>query len=156
MYDSTVTLQGWVGTEVNYRETSVGRVASFRVGCTPRYRREGIWVDGETTWYTVNAWRTLALHVLESVKRGDAVVVHGRLRADTWRKDDGSESMTLVVDAHSIGHDLNRGVSVFTRAQPPRVAADDTEVKEINHSFGDQPQITSEGALATEEQRLAG
>ena len=51
---------------------------------TPRLRRGGDWVDGETTWYTVTAWRALADHVRDSVLKGDAVIVHGRLRTETW------------------------------------------------------------------------
>ena len=37
MNDSYVTLQGWVGNEVETREAGGANCATFRVGCTPRY-----------------------------------------------------------------------------------------------------------------------
>lgn len=118
MHDSTVTLQGWVGGDVDLRDAGDSQVASFRVGSTPRYLRNGEWVDGPTSWYTVNCWRGLARNVASSVRRGDAVAVHGRLRSDTWTREDSSTSTTMVVDATFVGHDLTRGTSTF--AKPSR------------------------------------
>ncbi|KQT89489.1 hypothetical protein ASG49_17240 [Marmoricola sp. Leaf446] len=115
MNESTVIVPGWVGGDVDLREVGESQVASFRLASTPRYQRQGEWVDGPTSWFTVNCWRGLARHVAGSVRRGDAVVVHGRLRVDTWTRDDGSTSTTVVVDATSVGHDLNRGTATFTR-----------------------------------------
>src|SRR3954453_6368630 len=54
MNESYVTVQGWVGNEVDLRDVGDTQVASFRVGSTPRYNKGGAWVDGQTSWYTVN------------------------------------------------------------------------------------------------------
>lgn len=115
--ETIVTLQGWVGGDVNVRQAGDAQVASFRLGSTPRRysRRTGEWVDGETQWYTVNAWRGLAENVAASVRRGDPVVVHGRMNASTWVSTTGSEVTSFEVEATFIGHDLGRGTSVFTR-----------------------------------------
>ena len=61
MYETTVTLQGYVGAEVTSRVAGDSLVASFRVACTPRryQRRTETWADGATQWYTVTAWRGL-------------------------------------------------------------------------------------------------
>ena len=83
--------------------------ASFRVGSTPRYNKGGTWVDGQTSWYTVNCWRGLGKNVGDSIKRGDAVVVHGRVRVDVWEREGQPASVTWVVDATFVGHDLNQG-----------------------------------------------
>src|SRR4029079_18251554 len=99
MNESWVTLQGWVGGEVNTREAGGTRVSTFRVGCTPRYLRNGMWVDGQTSWYTVHAWRTLGNNVAASVHKGDAVVVHGRVRVDVWEREGQPPSVTHVVEA---------------------------------------------------------
>ena len=105
MNETYVTLQGWVGTDVEERVLASGvTVASFRLGCTPRYQRDGVWVDGETSWFTVAAWRSLGRNVAESVHQGDAVVVHGRVRTDVWQRDDDApKSVSWVVDARSSG-----------------------------------------------------
>jgi len=147
MNESWVTLQGWVGGEVNTREAGGTRVSTFRVGCTPRYLRNGMWVDGQTSWYTVHAWRTLGNNVAASVHKGDAVVVHGRVRVDVWERQDKTSSVTWVVDATFVGHDLNRGTSAFHKTaravRDPREAA---EVREMVHAYEpDGPQLDAAG-----------
>lgn len=151
MYDTFVTIQGWVGSEVTHRETSQGNVATIRVASTPRIRkRGGEWVDGETTWYSVTCWRSLADNVRDSVRKGDAVIVHGRFRADVWERADGERSTSYVVDAIVVGHDLTRGKSSFVRStRPNREETDgeaDTAYKEMLHQpVGDLPRIDSFG-----------
>ena len=151
MNEALVTFQGWVGNDVVHRETSQGNVANFRVGSTPRIRkRNGDWVDGPTSWFSVTCWRTLADHVRDSVRKGEPVLVHGRLRADVWEREDGHSSVTYVVDASYVGHDLTRGTAVFVKAtRADRVEADDDSdpaVKELIHDAGvDLPQLDSFG-----------
>ena len=117
MNETVITLQGNVGTDVAVRQAGDARVATFRVACTPRRfnRKTGEWGDGDTQWYTVNAWRGLADNVEQSVRRGDPVVVHGRLNAQTWTNSAGMEVTTFEIDAQVVGHDLCRGTSTFTR-----------------------------------------
>ena len=151
MNEAFVTFQGWVGTEVVHRETPQGNVANFRVGSTPRIRRRnGEWVDGPTSWFSVSCWRTLADHVQTSVRKGEPVLVHGRLRTDVWEREDGQSSVTYVVEATYVGHDLNRGTASFLKSsRPERVEADEeTEnaVKEMIHEApADLPQLDSFG-----------
>lgn len=123
MNDTYITLTGWVGSDVSLREVAGGQpVANFRVATTSRKFRNNQWEDGTTTWYSVRAWRRLADNVSESIKRGDPVVVHGRLEADVWTKEDGTTSTQLVITATSVGHDLSRGTAVFTKPVRPGTA----------------------------------
>lgn len=151
MNDAFVTFQGWVGSDVTYRETRDGNVANLRVASTPRIRkRGGEWVDGDTTWFSVSCWRGLAENVRDSIRKGDAVVVHGRFRADVWERADGQTSTTYVVEASVVGHDLNRGQSTFMKSvRPPRDEQEDereSEVKEMLHGqVDDLPRMDSFG-----------
>ena len=79
MYETTVTVQGWLGNDVTTRAVGDAQVASFRVATTPRryHRQTETWVDGTTQWYAVTAWRALADNCRQSLRRGDPVVVHG-------------------------------------------------------------------------------
>lgn len=116
MNDTYITLTGWVGSDVALREVAGGQpVANFRVATTSRRFRNNEWKDGTTTWYQVKAWRALADNVASSIRSGDPVVVHGRLEADVWTKDDGTVNTQLVITATSVGHDLSRGTAVFTK-----------------------------------------
>ncbi|HEU4511895.1 MAG TPA: single-stranded DNA-binding protein [Nocardioidaceae bacterium] len=139
MSDTYVTFQGWVGNDVTHKRVNNISVANFRVATTPRLKRKGEWVDGDTTWYSVAAWRLLADHVTDSVKKGDAVIVHGKLRSEAWRREDGQVSTTLVVDASFVGHDMCKGTSTFTRSsRPDRVESDiHDEVAEMIHQEAD-------------------
>ncbi|MGH3411792.1 MAG: single-stranded DNA-binding protein [Marmoricola sp.] len=138
MNDAVVTFQGWLGNDVNFRDTSRGSVANLRVGSTPRIRKRetGDWVDGETNWFSVTCWRALAENVRDSLRKGDPVIVHGRLRTDVWQRADGQSSTTYVVEAMYVGHDLARGTSLFTKTvKPERPEADDDseKVKQMIH-----------------------
>jgi single-strand DNA-binding protein len=135
MSDMFVTFHGWVGGEVAYRNPNGISVANFRVACTPRLKRKGDWVDAETTWYSVTAWRTLAENVRDSIRKGDAVIVHGRLRSESWKREDGQLSTGLIVEASFVGHDLARGTSTFTKSARPERADSDvhTEIQDMVH-----------------------
>jgi single-strand DNA-binding protein len=145
MNDTFVTVQGWVGAEVRHRTPKGTSVATLRVAATPRLRKGGDWADGETTWYTVTAWRTLADNVRDSVRKGDAVIVHGRLRTETWVPDKGDPVTSLHVEAGFVGHDLTRGTSVFTKSQrPERVEQEvESELAEMVHeALDDDPSVS--------------
>ncbi len=151
MNEALVTFQGWVGTEVVHRVTPQGNVANFRVGSTPRVRRKtGEWVDAPTSWFSVTCWRALADNVRDCVRKGEPVVVHGRLRADVWEREDGQTSVTYVVEASHVGHDLARGTAAFLRSGPPERADGDDPVdpalKELLHEDpSGMPQLDSSG-----------
>jgi single-strand DNA-binding protein len=158
MGDTYVTFHGWVGSEVTHREVNGVNVANLRVASTPRIKRKGVWMDGATTWYSVSAWRALADNINESVKKGDAVIVHGRLRSDAWEREDGKVSSTLLVEASFVGHDLCRGTSVFLRSTKQERPENDLhdELAEMIHREADvttqldswgnpvQPPVTGE------------
>ncbi len=110
--EAVVHITGYAGTEVETKAN--GTVAKFRLASTPRVRTKGEWGDGNTTWIEVSCFRALAEHVASSIRKGDPVVVIGRLRTNAWEKD-GQSHERLVLEAESIGHDLNRGTAAFRR-----------------------------------------
>ena len=117
MNDTQITVQGFVGGAVSLKRAGETEVATFRLGCTPRYfnRRTNEWVDAPTQWYTVSAWRGMARNVAESLPKGDGVTLVGRLNVSTWTAQDGTERTTLEIDATSIGHDLRHGTTRLAR-----------------------------------------
>ncbi|MFJ6139467.1 single-stranded DNA-binding protein [Kitasatospora sp. NPDC092286] len=113
--ETQVTVIGNVATEVSYAETAGGvPMANFRLASTERRydRQKDGWVDGETQWVTVTAWRALAVHLIGSLAKGDPVVVNGRLRVREWTEGEARRSR-VEIDARSVGHDLTRGTTVF-------------------------------------------
>lgn len=153
MNEPYVTLQGWVGSDVEIREVGETTCASFRVGSTPRLNRNGSWVDGETSWFTVNCWRGQGRNVAESLHTGDAVVVHGRVRTDVWERTDGSTSVSWIVEATVVGHDLTKGTSTFTKSVRPLAGdpRDDAGVKALVHGYDvGGPRLDSAGQEVAE------
>lgn len=114
--EAQIALTGNVGSEVELTQGEGYTFARFRLGCTPRVRKGDVWADGETTWVGVSTSRRLAQHVKDSVKKGQPVVVVGRLRTHTWVDKTGERHETLQVVATAVGHDLTWGTAAFTRA----------------------------------------
>ena len=65
----------------------------------------------------MTCWRQLAVHVVDSLKKGDAVIVSGRLRTDRWVGNDGVARAAFAVDATWVAPDLRRGTASFNRAR---------------------------------------
>jgi len=125
MTDS-ITLTGLVATTPRHLVTSEGLpISSFRLASTQRRYDRGAqkWIDGETNWYTVTAFRQLAINVVGSIAKGQRVVVTGRLRVRDWESGERAGT-TVEVDADALGHDLAWGSAVFTRSIASTVAND--------------------------------
>ncbi|MET1043790.1 MAG: single-stranded DNA-binding protein [Microbacteriaceae bacterium] len=118
----TITLTGFVATEPQHRLTDKAvPITEFRLACTQRRFDKDTqqWVDSYTNWYRINTFRQLALNSMISIKKGQKVIVSGRLRVKQW--ENATKSGTAVeVDADSIGHDLTFGTSAFTRSTSGR------------------------------------
>jgi single-strand DNA-binding protein len=117
MNEPIVTLAGWVGTDVRLHKGGEHKVGNFRLAVTPRRfnRATEQWEDAETQWFSVSVWRGLAENCYMSLRRGNPVVVSGRLRTTTYLNKDGEEVLSLEIDATHVGHDLSLGVTSFMR-----------------------------------------
>ncbi|GAA0591080.1 single-stranded DNA-binding protein [Kribbella sandramycini] len=119
--DTHVTVQGWVGSAPQFKEIG-GRTprTTFRVGSTPKHFDRGLnaWADRPTTWFAVECWRALAQNTFESVQLGQPILVSGWLRTREWTEEGGEKRSRVVLEAISIGHDLSRGTTSFTKSKP--------------------------------------
>jgi single-strand DNA-binding protein len=119
MADMT-TLTGVVATIPNHRITAGGlAITSFRLASSHRRfdKEKNGWVDGETNWYTVSAFRHLAFNTAHSLRKGERIVVTGRLHVRNWAKDD-RRGTNIEVEADAIGHDLFWCTTSFVRSAP--------------------------------------
>jgi single-strand DNA-binding protein len=125
MGEITVIVTGNLVSDVAFQVTPRGdALARFRVASTARRldRASGRWVDGDTTYWNVTAWRRAAENARESLAQGHPVVVTGRLRQHTVdRQVEGAPGASLPVvytdiEAISFGLDLTRCRARFMRA----------------------------------------
>jgi single-strand DNA-binding protein len=125
-----LTVVGWIGTEVrNFHENDGGTpFTTFRLGSTRRWfdKATGAWKDGQTEWFNVKVWRTTALNVARSLRKGDPVIVQGRLSTEEWISEQGPRT-SLVLEATALGHDLAFGSSHFARTMSTAGGATDED-----------------------------
>ncbi|MCM3689326.1 single-stranded DNA-binding protein [Kocuria rosea] len=127
-----ITVRGYVATDPESRTLPDGTVVvTFRLASTPRWfdQQSQNWRDGHTNWLTVQAFRTLGLNALASIRKGQPVVVIGRLKVRFWDGEHGRNT-AVDVDAVSIGHDLALGTACFqstvSSAPPAEQTAEQT------------------------------
>ena len=117
--EPTVTVIGNLGSDAEYRKTPTGTpVTSFNIANTPRKQKNGEWVDGDTTWFRVFVWNHEAAGVANTLRKGDKVVVTGRLQVSTFTDKEGAERKALEINADGVG-------VVPKYAPEPQVMTDD-------------------------------
>lgn len=116
--NANISFVGNLGGDPELRFTPSGAaVVNFSVGVAERKRDGDQWVDGETTWYRCNAWRTLAENIAESLNKGDRVVVVGTIKSRTYeRTDGGGRGVAWEVEVDAIGPDLRFATARSQRA----------------------------------------
>jgi single-strand DNA-binding protein len=113
-----VTLAGYVAREPIYTKVNetIPKVI-VRVAWNSRYpdRVTGEWRDGKTSFANVNCWRKMAGNVVMSLRKGQPVVVTGRLQVREYDDKEGRHRIVVDIEADAIGHDFTRGVGHFER-----------------------------------------
>jgi single-strand DNA-binding protein len=119
--EAQISLTGYVATQPVVRIVKSGAsYMTMRVAWTPRRqdRISGEWTDGNTSYVTVVCWRKLATNAAVCLRKGDPVVVKGRLSIRNYEDKQGMARIAVEVEAGSVGHDLSRGVAQFQRVRP--------------------------------------
>ncbi|WDF32052.1 single-stranded DNA-binding protein [Arthrobacter agilis] len=118
-----ITVRGYVATEVRLTLAQSGLpITGFRMCSTERRfdRESNSWVDGHTNWYSVSMFRQLATNAGASIRKGDRVIVTGRLKVRPWINSDGRTGTSVEIDAETAGHDLMWGTANFKRTTVDR------------------------------------
>ena len=117
--DPQVCIVGYLAQEPRFK-TVTGDISSakLRIAYTARRqnRETGEWADGATTFVNVQCWRKLADNVNICLRKGEPVLVMGRLRIRNYEDREGKSRVAVEIEATSVGHDMNRGVAHFFRA----------------------------------------
>ncbi|HUL26220.1 MAG TPA: single-stranded DNA-binding protein [Streptosporangiaceae bacterium] len=159
--DANIDLAGFVASEPSFKRLATGTsTAKLRVAYTERrFNREtGEWGDGPTSFVTVLCWRTLADNVAVCLRKGEPVLVRGRLRVREYESKDGSRGTETEIEASSIGHDLNRGVAHFsrTRRAPGETAAENAGAQAAGDAQDGEESAGQDGADGTDGAGLPG
>ncbi len=118
--DTVITIVGNLTNDPELRFTPSGAaVANFTVASTPRSfdRNSNEWKDGETLFMRCSVWREAAENVAESLTRGTAVIVQGRLQSRTFDTKEGEKRTVVELACDEVGPSLRRATAKVTRAQ---------------------------------------
>ena len=146
--DPQVYLTGYLAQEPKFK-TVAGDIScvELRVAYTPRRRNSqtGEWSDKATTFVNVQCWRHLAENVTTCLRKGEPVLVMGRLQIRNYKDGEGKSRVAVEIDATSVGHDLNRGMAHFFRASR---AAGRTAAEAAAAGEPDSGDVAEPGELA--------
>lgn len=102
-----VNVSGIVATQPIQLSTSKGgSFTRFRLASTCKFRSpSGDWKSSKTHWFTVKAWGRMAENIVSSIKKGDSLLVFGRLQVENWKNEE-SHGTDVCIHAVSLGQDL--------------------------------------------------
>jgi single stranded DNA-binding protein len=97
-----ITIAGNVSQEPELRVTTSGmNVLTFNVADS-----HGKDDKKKTTFHSITVFGQLAENVAASIKKGDTVLVSGRVEVDEYTKKDGSKAKSIKVVADEVGFSM--------------------------------------------------
>lgn len=120
MNEPTTTLVGNLVEDPALRYTPNGAaVCNFKVAQTPRTfdKQSNEWKDGEAIFMPCSIWREAAENVSESFKRGDRVIVTGRLKSRSYETKEGDKRTVIELEAEEVGASVKYATATIKRAE---------------------------------------
>src|SRR5512132_1066354 len=135
--DNHTTIVGNLVDDPELRFTNTGiAVANLRVAVTQRIQQDGEWRDGDTSFLKVNVWRGQAEHLVDSLSKGDRVMVTGRLRQRSWETPEGDKRAVTEIEADEVGASLKWATAKVERTTE-RATSDRAQGRERQAERGD-------------------
>ena len=120
--DTYLPMRGNLVSDPKQMVTASGsKVTKFRIAANGRRYDQTLreYIDTDTVYMSVTCWRQLGDNVMKSLRKGDTVLVYGRLRFSEYADaNGGARRSSYEIDAIAVGPDLSRYVTALTR--PPR------------------------------------
>lgn len=163
MNETYVTVSGNVTGDPTSRVTTSGvPFVTFRLASNVRRvdAKHGGYVDGGTNYVNVTAFRALGVNLGSSLKKGDPVIVYGRMRVNQWTSGE-RQGTSVDIDAYNAGFDMSRGTSTFTRVSHPQLRQvedrmSDPAVQEAQRGYDEEPPPEEETGDAEEREAMRG
>jgi single-strand DNA-binding protein len=150
--DTYFMMRGNLVADPRQQATASGlKVTKFRIASNGRRYDQTLreFVDTDPCFMNVTCWRQLGDNVMQSLRKGDTVLVYGRLRFSEYddTTNGGGRKQSYEIDATCIGPDLSRYITGLTR--PPRelpTASEQAPAAETNPWTEPAPAVTEETA----------
>jgi single-strand DNA-binding protein len=133
--ETTTSVVGTVVSDLMSRTLSGNvDVVSFWMRSNERRRDRGSgeWIDGRHFSVKVTCWRKLAVSTRLSLKKGDPVIVSGRLHSSDYESEGKLRSITEL-EALALGPNLARCTASVTRADRAQIDHAQIDRGQIDH-----------------------
>jgi single-strand DNA-binding protein len=99
-----VILIGNLGKDPSARDLDGGNlVASFPLATSEYFKDRNGNRDEKTEWHNIVLWRTLAEYAVKNLKKGNTIMIEGKLRTRSWEDKVGVKHyITEIVGDHII------------------------------------------------------
>jgi single-strand DNA-binding protein len=100
----TITATGNLVFEPDFQVTQSGvSRCKMRIACNERRKnQDGTWTDGETSYFDIVLWRGLAEAAADTFKKGQPILVVGKLKVVKYEDKNGVERTTVEITADEI------------------------------------------------------
>lgn len=99
-----ITAVGNLVKDPEIKKFDNGSLTKIRIACTDRTPDgSGGWKDGDTNFYDVAVWKTLGEYAASTLKKGDKVIVQGKMKYREFKRNDGSNGHAYEIDASDLG-----------------------------------------------------
>lgn len=120
--ETVLTIVGTLVADPELRYTPSGAgVAKFTVASNARTwdKQSNSWKDQDALFMRCNIWRDPAEHVAESLRKGDRVIVQGRLRQRSYETKQGEKRTVVELEVDEIGPSLRFATAKVSKADRP-------------------------------------
>ena len=118
--ETVITIIGNLTADPEIRTLSNGgTVANFSIASTPRTwnRNTNQFEDGQALFLRCSAWRDLASHCAQTLRKGMRVIAQGRLQQRSYQAQDGSNRTVIEMTVDEIGPSLRYATAQVQKMQ---------------------------------------
>lgn len=118
--ETVITIVGNLTADPELRTTrNGGAVANFSIAATPRVfdKQSNQWVDGDALFLRCTAWRDMAQHCAQTLRKGMRVIAQGRLQQRSYQAQDGSNRTVIELQVDEIGPSLKYATAQVQKMQ---------------------------------------
>ena len=118
--ETVITIIGNLTADPEIRTLSNGsEVVNFTIASTPRTfnRQSNQWEDGQALFLRCSAWRDLASHCAQTLRKGMRVIAQGRLQQRSYQANDGSNRTVVELQVDEIGPSLRYATAQVQKMQ---------------------------------------
>ena len=125
-----VSLVGNITDDPELRYTQSGSaLATFTVAVSHRSKHNGEWQDVNDGFFRCTAWRSVAENAAKSLKKGQRVMVIGKLVQRTFEVE-GQKRQTIEIQVTNVGPDLQFATAEVAKSTAEGSAASSAEEKQ--------------------------